>query len=653
MTLLSPIAAIIAGAIGAGTLIVLYCLKLRRRPVRVSDVSLWDAATGDLEASVPFRLLRPGLLFLLQLLAIACLALALGRPAIPDSGTGADRTLIVLDLSASMSARINANGSAQPRTRLDLAREEARAIVRSRLSGLSGGGSVAIVGAASEASVLCAWTSDTSIAIDAIERAPASDQPARDGAAIELARIMLADSGEDATPSEVVLLSDDPAQLLGQDAATPAGARVRTIVPGGAVPLDNLGIVALRAERALREPGAVSMLVRVASSNDFESAAALAISLDGVELTRRAIVVPAGGAVSERIDANIAGGGTVEARIERPDALESDNAAWGVLSAPGWARVALVQPDATARAEGESDASWIVRDVLEAMDLAELRVLSPTEAIDPNTLTGVDIIVFDRVAPARMPDTPCVVLGEGIAGVVRAIAPEDPDASRRVLIWDREHPATRSLSFDGVLIDEPRVLTPVGSVPMRELARVGGGVAIAEVAGRAIVVAFDVTRSTWPLRVDFPVFLAASIDALAGTDESRIARMFRTDEVVRRPPTMRSGSINLRGPRGSNNAETTGEIEIGTDAPDLGVLPRVGVYAARSASAEASIAVNLLDERESDLRIRTGASPTNPIVGDARDADARGVRELWWWFTLAGAVLLSIEWVAYVLRARL
>src|SRR5258708_14646117 len=65
---------------GLVPLVVLYILKIKRRRQRVSSTWLWAAAQRDLLAKHPFRKLVPELPLLLEILALAALALALARP---------------------------------------------------------------------------------------------------------------------------------------------------------------------------------------------------------------------------------------------------------------------------------------------------------------------------------------------------------------------------------------------------------------------------------------------------------------------------------------------------------------------------------------------------------------------------------------------
>ena len=97
MTLLAPADAIVAGVAGGLLLVLLYILRLRRRPMRVSTILHWPKAAVDAQANEPFQRLRPSWLMALQALAIALLALAAGRPALDDgAGSAAARTVEVM-----------------------------------------------------------------------------------------------------------------------------------------------------------------------------------------------------------------------------------------------------------------------------------------------------------------------------------------------------------------------------------------------------------------------------------------------------------------------------------------------------------------------------------------------------------------------------
>ena len=102
MSFLSPLSLLLATL--AVPLLLLYFLKVRRRPQRVSSLLLWDSALRDREASAFFQRLQRDPLMLLQILALIALTLALARPAVTVMGYGAKRIVVVLDSSASMKA---------------------------------------------------------------------------------------------------------------------------------------------------------------------------------------------------------------------------------------------------------------------------------------------------------------------------------------------------------------------------------------------------------------------------------------------------------------------------------------------------------------------------------------------------------------------
>src|SRR2546423_12632799 len=107
-------------------LLVLYFLKLRRREMPVSSTLLWKKAIQDLQVNAPFQKLRKNLLLILQLLLLVALCLALSRP-VANYTPGAGKTSVILiDRSASMSAR-----DVDGHTRLDEAKKRAKEIVSS------------------------------------------------------------------------------------------------------------------------------------------------------------------------------------------------------------------------------------------------------------------------------------------------------------------------------------------------------------------------------------------------------------------------------------------------------------------------------------------------------------------------------------------
>src|SRR5262245_851920 len=93
-----------AGAIAGGLVVVLYILKLKRRPVAVPFSRLWERILRDKEATSLFSQLKRLLSLLLQLALLALLLLALGDPRTAQNLLEGRNVVILVDSSASMQA---------------------------------------------------------------------------------------------------------------------------------------------------------------------------------------------------------------------------------------------------------------------------------------------------------------------------------------------------------------------------------------------------------------------------------------------------------------------------------------------------------------------------------------------------------------------
>src|SRR4051812_18038792 len=190
-----PLGTVLGVGFGAAAVtVLLYLLKLRRRPVAVAFAPLWHRVLGDRDASRLFSKLRRWLSLALQLLLIALLALALGDPR-PTNALGSGRHLVLLiDTSASMQA------TDEKPTRLDAAKDAARRLVR----GLGGSDRALVVAMDAVPVPLSTMSDDTTELLVAVDRARANDTRADLGRALELA----ADALRGLSNGEVVVLSD-------------------------------------------------------------------------------------------------------------------------------------------------------------------------------------------------------------------------------------------------------------------------------------------------------------------------------------------------------------------------------------------------------------------------------------------------------------
>ena len=85
-------------------LILLYFLKLKRKPVRVPSTFLWKKSIEDLHVNSLFQWLRNNVLLILQLLVLLALIYAILAPRLHGAGGTGKHYILMIDNSASMSA---------------------------------------------------------------------------------------------------------------------------------------------------------------------------------------------------------------------------------------------------------------------------------------------------------------------------------------------------------------------------------------------------------------------------------------------------------------------------------------------------------------------------------------------------------------------
>ncbi len=668
LSFLDPAAGMLALSIGLPVLLLFYFLKLRRRPVRVSSSMLWQDAARDLQVNVPWRLIRPSWLLLLQLLILALLAGALARPVLEVRTLPPGRTIIVLDHSASMAAPSPGTGA----TRLDEAKSRAGDLLR-RLADARDA-RFSIVSSASRPVVRYSDGADAGAAVAAIAAIEQTDEPGDPEPLFQLLRAMTAPAsgdseGADSTPVRVVLFSDgSDAERLQRGTGTSLTGLgdvnfefIRVGQPESERPPENASIVALSARRDYDDPSLIRVFCAIEHNADRARSIALKATLltDSaqapldigawtLDLPRAAPDAP--GRATRSFELVAPNGGLLELRLIASDALASDNAAWMMLESPAPPRIWLVRPDDAA----QTAASASLVDAIEAIVGARPRAVSASEYEAASTIDA-DIVIFDAVRPSRVPPIPTISFGAGLP--IPALLVESVETARptQVAFWTRSDPLMRGVTFAATIINKPRaIVLPDTEAPgaavrdARVIARGSDGPLIAELrdTARRIVIAFTLDETNWWKEPSFPVFMANAIEQLAGAanTEGEAGTIAHT-----------GASVDLRWSPTTTDAVVTGPAGFSRRVPPapsgtlaVGSLPFAGVY---SVEGRPAIAASVLDPIESGLATRDTLTIAGRSV--ATTAVARlAPREIWWWFVLAAAALLAVEWWAFALRMR-
>ena len=446
----------------------------------VSNLFLWTGGRAtSATASLPDRPQPPWLVWL-QALALVAIAFAASGPAQRPPHSDA---ALVIDLSRSMAARDGGG------TRLD----QARAAARTWLSQRPSGARIAIVTAGAQPRQIGAFRAGDAAIAAALATLKPDDAAADFAGAVSLARA--------ATIGEVAVIADAAPPPQNSDVAL-EWLRVGS-------PADNVGIVSLRSG------GPGHALVEVQNFGAASQSVSLALDRDGRELWRQPVTLAPGS--SRTMAPTIPDGTTtVTARLNVDDAvgdaLSSDNTLTADVSPRPRIHVRLVTPG-----------SRYLEAALRALPDVALDIVATLPSASP----ADTVIVCDRCA--TVPRRPSLWL----PAATDAGAEDAPLAVMRA-----DHALLR-----GVDVSDVRVSTtsaPAGSSDV--LATAAGRAAVIaseEAAGRQVVLAVDLERSSLPLSVAFPVLVSNTIEWLANRTPAALDRATLdavSESDLRQPP---------------------------------------------------------------------------------------------------------------------
>ncbi len=615
----------------------------------------------------------------------------MGRPVLGPGTHDAAQVILLVDVSASMAATMYPEmEDAVPQTRLDAARIIADQTIK-RFGTTATATQFMVISIGARPRTVCALTSDQRLAEQAIHSLQTVDEVGVLATAIELIQPHLAQTN---TPSQthIVLISDGRFDDL-EMPTLPADTRfefIPVIKPSSHV--DNVGIVTLAAHRNYEDPAEVDLLVRLQNCSPTAQAVAVRLEIDGQSRDIKTTNIPpptplnqssppssstTNVATDETIDTSqtetkiktniepLPGiatlhfqfrsttTSTIQVSHTHMDMLSADNTASLVLDAPHQSAVLVVSENGNAEPY-----------LTEAIELLDLRAIRAQTIKDFNTLEPMsrrermerlsmyELIIFDRVNPAFVPDIPTVSFGSipPLAGVTRSVTEID-NPSRKILSWDRTHPVMINVGLDTTAVaDLHRLTLPKDSSAL--VLAVGGPVVgvVSQDDIQHVLVAFDLIESNWPVQLGFIIFLRNVIDhlTLGGKDDAGLwSRPGKPTTCFTQP-----GSDEVRVV--SNDGQIDRIIRVQPDGSVvIPPLHYVGNYNmindAMTSSGNQTIAVSLLSQTESDLRplsqLRLNLDQAANISGNNQSNSLP--QDLWPWFILAAIVLLMFEWILF------
>ncbi len=488
-----------------------FLVRRRRAVMRVPSTLLWRLAGVPSAQNRRFKNLRRVASLLACLLGVTALILAAARPAARDRG---ETVAFVIDVSASM----DAGGRGSPLAR-------ARRFVAGRI-GAGGSGDRYVIVAAGAAPVRLAGPAAPGPELDAALEGLHTERGGADvEAAIELAAALVANDHA----ARVVLLGDGGESVGGLLAVREVPVSRRVFPP---VARDNLGIAAFATRpTADARDDEREALVTIATSSAKPRGARLTLSVEGKEIARRHVDVPAAGrgrgaaAGARRGDAGRGAGGAGRRRPRR--ARERRRGRHHRRGPPPAARA----PRGQERRRSADTAAFFAEKALAAAGVKEIVRVPPSLA--GATPTPGDIVVVLGEGPARALDVPALYLGTHGGSLPFSGLRDLEKEGTRLRSLDGKDPLLRGVALDGVTIEHATAaVPPPGARALVDLD--GGTVVLAGGAGRGafVYVGIDPARSDLVLRVAFPVLVANALHALGGAADVVVADTVARSEIT-------------------------------------------------------------------------------------------------------------------------
>jgi hypothetical protein len=434
--------------------LVLYFLKLKRKPLAVPSTFLWRKSIEDLHVNSLLQWLRQNVLLLLQLLTL--LALIYGVMAFRFHGrTGEGKHyILMIDNSASMmAADITPN-------RLEWAKQEAL----KEIDGSTDQDIGMVIVFNSSAEIRQSFTSNRALLRDAVQKIEPTQRTTRIEEALSLADSLAnpirstedvasqpenQELGKERTyvPPKGVLtdvhlfsdgrfpdLSEEAlgglnSRLAGNESAL-GNLKLHFHLAGRTGPegTDNVGLVTLSATQDERDPAQYQVFVRVLNfrNREVETQVRLEVFVNGelrkvygqpLTMPGRRVQTEAGKGEAGGLDAPVEGAATfdlpeIDSRasvvlharlLNVADKFPLDDEAWLTVNVARKARVLIVSP------ANEILNKFFLSD--EVQEVAQVDQLGPealnTDAYRQPARNGAyDLVIFDRCGPAREEDLP-------------------------------------------------------------------------------------------------------------------------------------------------------------------------------------------------------------------------------------------------------
>ncbi len=598
----------------APVIVLLYLLKIRRKPHAVSTLMFWERVLQENRRRALFQRLRNLLSLLLHLLIFALILLALARPTFDRIIREGSSVVVILDARARMQA-IEPNGESRFAAAIRAAQEYTGQAGELR--------QIAILTADAEPRIAVPFSGDEKLLRERLSQLRATDAGGSLEPAIALATNLLASRAGD---RRIVVLTDRPQPV------TPG-----SIIPvehiSVASPLPNVAITRFAARPMLASPETTELMLEVANFGPAPIDTEVEIALDGRRIDVRPFrlapgqrsvqitpILPTAREAAQR--------GWITARLGTPDALTVDDTAYATVALPQKLSVLLI-----------SEGSWFLEKVLSSYSRVTYELLAPT-AFRVELAAQFDVVIFDQFVPADWSWES--MSGNALFVGKSPLTREGPPLLQPlVTASDREHAVLRNVNFDNVSIATAAPMEIPKEAPgwrfEQPLESSGAPLMITGVraAQRVAALAFDVEQSDLPLRVAFPLLVSNTLQWLGQSPEGGDFSSVPAGALIPLAPG------------------DTAALEPSQERLSVNPLQplRNGFYSLRSGEKESWLPVSTFDAAESDLTTAASLS-SRPVTTLPPAPWVLPVSGLPFWHYLALAALALFTWEWWLFHRR-
>ena len=596
-------------------IIALYLLRLQRKKKVIASTFFWTEMIQDLQANVPFQKIRWNILLFLQILIALAIVLSMIDPSIQAALNEGQRTIFVIDTSASMSAHENG------RTRL----ESALADIGTYCESLSPREEVMFIEAGEHAQIILDFTDRTNTIRRTLEGIRVQDTRSDIETAFRLAQ----SKASEVDQPKIVVASDFSGinTELFADSSPPVQF-LQAGEPGNNVAITDFSVTGLSDDPEMYGFHAF-LAVRNFTEQAVRSDVEFYVNNDLVDV--RSIEIDPGSRIARvfnDIPYPYGSDGVVEVKLSIEDDMDLDNVAYSLppdesamevliagedpfllLALAGIPGIRLYQISASEYLPGAS------------FDLTFFPGWAPEELLPGN------YVFFN---PPNREYLPCT-LSESVP------APQMTD-------WDDGNPMLRFVNPGSFDVFTAKIADPLsGSIVLIDADSTPLMIYGERNYLRGVVFPFDLTSSDLITRPTFPILMYNIVSFFRSHLESTSSGL-RTQGIEAVRVDAMAEKVKLTGPDGS-------ELEFPIDAGHAFIDVNVaGIYTMETIggadSEPQTLVANFFDEEESDI---SNITPPEELYGSDSSMrfEVEGKKHIWKYLAIIALIVLSGEWYFY------